>query len=312
MCFSVEESILLLIEEKGCCKTVGQPSQQELVSIMFYTKSTNNRSLWDERKTHLTICIAAIGKDSDGNEFIVFSTDHMVSIGSLGQFEKTILKYKIVNSNTVTMLSGNPLIFDSIIADCKNCHSYGDVKKAILSNLCTVKDEQIKRQILDTYKIDFAYIQEVLKGNVQNKYIDNVLLSISSHSLETLILLIGFDQHLAQITEIGEVGMLDFRDIDFGCIGSGAVQAMNTLLFQRHSKTDSLTTTLYNVYKAKRNAEVAVGVGEETDMGILTEKGMTPVSTEQIKILKDVYEEELVFGKKHNKLNELVKGNTKT
>lgn len=180
----------------------------------------------------MTICIAAIGKDEKGNEFIVFATDHMVSIGDLGQFEKTISKYKVVNNNTVTMLSGNPLIFDAVIHECKNCHSYKDVKDSIFTNLCKVKDEQIKNQILNTYKIDFDYIKEILKGSVQNKFIDNALMSISTHTLESIVLLIGFDQHLAQITEIGEIGMLDFRDIDFGCICSGAVQAMNTLLFQ--------------------------------------------------------------------------------
>ena len=44
----------------------------------------------------MTICIAAIGKDEKGNEFVVFATDHMVSIGTLGQFEKTIAKYVIL------------------------------------------------------------------------------------------------------------------------------------------------------------------------------------------------------------------------
>ena len=79
------------------------------------------------------------------------------------------------------------------------------------------------------------------------------------------------------------------------------------MFFFRIFKSDSLATTLYNVYKAKRNAEVAVGVGEETDMGILTEQGMTPIDARQQQILREVYEEESVFGKKHKKLNELVK-----
>lgn len=254
----------------------------------------------------MTICVAAIGVDSDTKEVIVFATDHMVSIGSLGQFEKTIAKYKEINTNTVAMLSGNPLIFDQILDKCCKGKHFKEIKEQIHKNMCSVKNLHIQKQILDIYKIDFDYIKEVLKGSVQNKYIDNILQSISEASLETNILVIGFEEHLAQISEIRESGMIDYRDIDFGCIGSGAVQAMNTLLFQRHSKQDTLATTLYNVYKAKRNAEVAIGVGEETDMAILSEKGITKISTKNMKILENVYEKELTHGKNHEKLKELI------
>lgn len=172
--------------------------------------------------------------------------------------------------------------------------------------MCSIKDEQIKKQLLDQYKLDFDFIKEVMKGQVQNKYIDNILQSISEASLDSAILVIGFKNHLAQITEIRDIGMFDYRDIDFGCIGSGAVQAMNTLLFQRHSKSDSLATTLYNVYKAKRNAEVAVGVGEETDMAILSSKGVKQIKSDNLEILRKVYEKELTLGKTSEKVKELV------
>jgi hypothetical protein len=244
----------------------------------------------------MTICIAAIGVDDKSKEIIVFATDHMVSIGNLGQFEKTISKFKEINSNTVAMLSGNPLIFDDLLKDCCKGKDFDIIKEKIHQNICSVKESYIQKQILDMYKIDFDYIKEVLKGQVQNKYMHNVLQSVSEASLQTNILVIGFKQNLAQISEVREIGIQDYRDIDFGCIGSGAVQAMNTLLFQRHSKSDSLAVTLYNVYKAKRNAEVAVGVGEETDIAILTEKGVTKIDGEK----------ELVLGKNHDKVKELV------
>ena len=63
----------------------------------------------------MTICIAAIGRDEIGNEFIVFATDHMISIDNLGQFEKTIEKHKKINDNTVAMLAGRPLFFNDLI-----------------------------------------------------------------------------------------------------------------------------------------------------------------------------------------------------
>jgi 20S proteasome alpha/beta subunit len=254
----------------------------------------------------MTICVAAIGVDDKNKEIIVFATDHMVSIGNLGQFEKTISKFKEINANTVAMLSGNPLIFDELLKDCCKSKDFDEIKEIIHKNMGQVKDAQIKSQILDIFKMDFEYIKEILKGEVRNEYMAHILRSLAEASLQTSILLIGFKEHQAQITEVREIGMQDYRDIDFGCIGSGSVQAMNTLLFQRHSKSDSLAVTLYNVYKAKRNAEVAVGVGEETDIVILTEKGITKIDGEKIEILRKVYEKELVLGKNHEKVKELV------
>lgn len=66
-------------------------------------------------RNNMTICISAIATCKN-KETIVFSTDHRVSIGDLGQFEKEIKKYKILNKNNiVAMLSGKMLLFDRII-----------------------------------------------------------------------------------------------------------------------------------------------------------------------------------------------------
>ena len=68
----------------------------------------------------MTICISAIAKDN-GNEIIVFSTDHMVSVGNVGQFEKEIKKYKVLSGNTIAMLSGKMLLFNRILEGVNGC-----------------------------------------------------------------------------------------------------------------------------------------------------------------------------------------------
>jgi len=100
--------------------------------------------------------------------------------------------------------------------------------------------------------------------------------------------------------------MIDLRDINFSAIGSGAIQAINTLLFQRHSKEDSLAATIYNVYKAKRNAEVSIGVGKETDILVLTKKGVVEINKDLMDQLSKIYEKELKYGKTNEKLFEMV------
>jgi hypothetical protein len=231
----------------------------------------------------------------------------MVSISNLGQFERTISKYKELNSNTVAMLSGDPLLFDTIIKGCSADCDFEKMKETISKNIHDLRDNTLQSQVLDIYKVSFDYIKDILKGQIQNPYIENLIRTVTQFSLETSILLTGFKDHKAQIVEIRENGLVDFRDIDFGAIGSGTVQAINTLLFQRQSKNDTLATALYNVYKAKRNAEVSVGVGKETDIMILTELGITRIESDKTSILSKVYEDELDFGKNNENINEMVK-----
>lgn len=118
--------------------------------------------------------------------------------------------------------------------------------------------------------------------------------------------MVGFDNSLAQITNIEESGILDLRSMNFHAIGSGSIQAVNTLLFQKHSKNDSLMTTIYNVYKAKKNAEVSEGVGRETEILILSDNGVQQLSNENLDILNEIYYKELRYGKNNEKLRHII------
>jgi len=254
----------------------------------------------------MTICISAIALNKDKKECIVFSTDHMVSIGGLGQFEKEIKKYKVLNGNVIAMLSGQPLLFDRILEGAKDFHDFHKIRDKIVENLAKLRKDIIKKEIYDLFNIDENYIKQILPLQFQNPIMQKILETTSNFTLETSILLIGFDNSAnAQITEIGEVGYGDYRDIHFHAIGSGSSQALNTLLFQKHSKNSDLQATIYSVYKAKRNAEVANGVGKETEIIILDGNKLYELPEEKIVILQNIYNEELRYGTSHKDLNNI-------
>ena len=46
----------------------------------------------------------------------------------------------------------------------------------------------------------------------------------------------GFEDGNAKICEIVDTGIEDYTDINFSTIGSGSIQAQNTLLFQRRDE----------------------------------------------------------------------------
>ncbi len=259
----------------------------------------------------MTICIAAIGKEEDNNEAIVFATDHMVTLPQVGQFEMPVEKYRKITDNTIAMLAGETLLFHDIIEDCKNNCSFDQMKEKIRKRMFDIREERIQKQLLDTFKMTYNDVLTLLKSPLQNPFAMNIMDFISKYSLNTLIILMGFENNQAQIVEITESKVAETRDIGFDAIGSGGMQAINTLLFQKHSKNDSVSMTIYDVYKAKRNAEVAVGVGKETDMMILRESGIEKIDEERVRILAQIYDEELKFGKSNERLKNVIKKDIK-
>ena len=57
----------------------------------------------------------------------------------------------------------------------------------------------------------------------------------------------------------------------------------------RHTATDGLRETVFRVYASKRRAEVAPGVGTETDMAIITDAGLSWLDDEMFKQLAHIY-----------------------
>lgn len=252
----------------------------------------------------MTICISAICTEK-GQETIVFSVDHMISTG-LGQFEHDINKFKLLNDNTVGMIAGNALLMDYFLNEDYSQKSYSEIQKILQEKFKQKRLEKIQKNVLDVFSIDYDFVREILKNPISNDFQSSILKSISQINLETVILLMGFENGKAKISEVGDTGIENYDQINFNTIGSGSIQAQNTLLFQHHSKCDDLKTTLYNVYKAKKNAEVMQGVGKETEIGYLNDSGITMLTEDDIKLLDEIYHIELNYGKKNEKLKGLM------
>lgn len=252
----------------------------------------------------MTICLAAIAKE-DGKEYIVFSTDHMVTT-SIGQFEHSIIKYKEINKTTVAMLAGDPLLFDDLI-NIKNSNSlsYLEIQKQVFDNFKKKRKEIIQNEIFDVYGIEQKFFIDALARPIPNPHIHSILEEVSKFNLGTGILLIGFEDNSARISEVNERGVLNFRDMNFHAIGSGNMQAANTMLFQKHDKCEALTSTVYNVFKSKKNAEVLEGVGRETELLVLSLNGCKKLNGSDLEILNKIYNNELSFGKKHSDLSKI-------
>jgi len=210
----------------------------------------------------MTICISAIAKEGD-YDVIVFATDHMVST-HIGSFEYSIKKYKCINQSSIAMLAGDSLMFNKFIENIPKESSLNQIKNKIFENMKKTRQEIVKNAILDVYGLQWDDIRNSLLSENISEEMSGIIEEVGEFELESQIMLIGFDDFSVKIFDITEFGIDDYSDHHFHAIGSGTDQALNTLLFQRHSKENDLTKTIYNVFKAKKNAEVMEGVGNET------------------------------------------------
>lgn len=249
----------------------------------------------------MTICIAAL-TTHENKQCIVFATDHMVSLnmheGFLGGFEHTFLKYKQIDNNSVAMLAGNPLLFNDLINDIDVGVAHGDKVEMIYKNFLRKRKEVIKKEILDPHGLTKKFIIESLQEDIKNPIMGAILQKIFEFQLKTTMMVVGFEKRKGLISVIDETGFQDWTEFHFHAIGSGSLQAMNTLMFQHHSINEDLLSTVYNVYKAKRNAEVAMGVGKETELLIFEPKKLIKIEEHNLNILDEIYAAGLDFGKK--------------
>jgi hypothetical protein len=204
------------------------------------------------------------------------------------------------------MLAGHALLFDDLTQLEGNSLSFTQIRNQIKTNFKLKREQIIESEIFSIFGINKEFFINSLNNPIPNPYIHAILDRVTNFKLNTGILLAGLDNSVAKICEINEFGILDLRPMNFHTIGSGQIQAQNTLLFQKHSKNTPLKETIYNVYKAKRNAEVMEGVGKETEILILCPNhNLIQLGEKDLNTLSSIYEEELCYGRRHKKLGEL-------
>lgn len=151
-------------------------------------------------------------------------------------------------------------------------------------------EEQILRPFLGT---DFSGFQQMVTQTSASQVLQQVLGIITQHNLQLDLLLVGHDDgHGAQLFAISHPGQaLPMGATGFAAIGSGALHAGIKLSLSEQTPKKSLAETVYNVYEAKRAAEVSPGVGKMTDMTILSSGKIVALGDPVLKILAKMHKE---------------------
>ena len=243
----------------------------------------------------MTICVATA---CDGGKTIVVASDRMLSAPFLTvEFDHQDAKIDEIGNNCVALSSGDALcVQDVLVAGIGTASQLQNPTIGMLADhvklqFCEIRKQRINDYVLGPRGIDFDMFYQ---GGVIGRFpqdlamlIDN---QVQSYELGTRILIAGVDDSGGHIFDIADPGaMACFDRIGYHAIGAGHRHALLKLVALGQHQTKSINETVFNVYCAKRVAELAPGVGQATSMKIVSRSGTHDVPQEVLDALAPTY-----------------------
>ncbi len=252
----------------------------------------------------MTICISAA---CDNSQKLVVAADRMFTIGAPlnVEFEPPISKIETMTPTCLAMGSGNSLAVAEIMKRARVKYvnspqqSVDIVARALQEEYSALRNEVVDRQVVSpALGPDYAAFR--LRGGSLPQYLQpqpqiyaQLFMQSGQFNLGTEIVVSGFDEAGSHIYVISNPGQLvSFDKIGYGITGSGATHASIKLALELQHPKSGLDDTLLSVYGAKLAAEVAPGVGKETEMYVVSPTDAWPVPPEMISALKEALERE--------------------
>ncbi len=250
----------------------------------------------------MTVCIAAACNDGEN---IVVAADRMVTAGiplNL-EFEPPLSKIEVLEQGCIALASGSLPFADQIITKIKTQTA---AQPFSIDKVCEIAQQSyiaLRNKIIDEQKVcaalgkDFQCFRE--KGaslpqylQVQPNVYQGIFIESKNFNLGVELLIAGIDDngiHIANIVHPGT--LICLNKLGYAAVGSGATHALIALHLGGQAKSLKITQTLLSIYGAKYAAEVAPGVGKETDMAVISKDKIWNCTENLMNKIAEVHEQ---------------------
>lgn len=247
----------------------------------------------------MTICIAAL---CDGGKACVVGADKQVTAPGLSlEFQHPGGKIESTGKSCVAMASGDALLASEITIKTRGQFSHSaspsvqQFAEKLRDTFKTIHLERAESVILHPRGLTLKEFKE--KGSQQLPAqiylaVDQLLFNFGLNVVEFIVA--GVDStgaHIFRVYYQGVAGAnwLEWCDrLGYRAIGTGGLHASIFLALAGQHNGMTVADTIYNVYAAKKTAEVAPGVGPATDLAVVSASGVTIVEGERIAKLEDL------------------------
>ncbi len=249
----------------------------------------------------MTICVAALYRN---RQCVLAAADRMITAGNI-QFEPSQPKVIPATSSIVYLLAGDSptqtmlcnrvqmIVNDAIHQHPDQWVNVRDVAETFARFYHALRHEQATAALLSPFGLNgqsFIDNQQSMSPQLV-QMLATEMLNFQMPPVETLI--VGVDTLGAHIYLV-ENGRVSCHDgVGFAAIGSGTAHAESQFMFSRFNPSANFTRTLTLTYTAKKRAEIAPGVGGDTDMFLIGPEPGTymPIAEHHLDRLENIYEQ---------------------
>jgi len=242
----------------------------------------------------MTIGIAAVCKYGD-SEAVVLAADRMRTMTApLNLQTQPPLKKILPLTNSGAILFAGPSDAESLAVDLSEelnraSHKPRPLVDKVVVAYKALKQRRVEEAFVTPLGTDLAGLRDLLARSPASQILSDIVVrGIGSHNLGIDLLVAATDGTKAELYYVGNPGMFNkVGQSGFWAIGTGFQHAVITLAARLQRDDLSLNETLCNVYDAKKVAEGAPGVGEDTDFAVLHKQRLIFLGADVIQHVAD-------------------------
>ena len=244
-----------------------------------------------------------VGIASRSYDILFLVADKMLTAGDIEFEPAKASKIRAVTSSIYVTYAGDSAFFAEIYADLRSCvlgkialepHKWLAVKDVVdFYSACrnSLKLKRAEASLLAPLGLDrdsFLVKQKLLNEELASQ-LSRELINFQVPGLD--VIFAGIDENGPHIYSIEDEYVQCHDMIGFASIGSGSRHAESQFMLARYSGTSLVSEALFLTYIAKKRAEIAPGVGTETDVYMIgSELGRAfPLQGEAITKLDEAY-----------------------
>jgi hypothetical protein len=242
----------------------------------------------------MTVCIGALCNDATIG---IVASDRMVtSTFPPIEFEHTRQKLTSVTNYCVILTAGNALksvdIIPRVIASLGKTPNITTIAQTTKDFYQILRGNEAEELLLKprtlTKEVFYTRGTSIFPPDLFNM-IDH---QFSQYDYGLQLLIVGGDNNGAHLFQVSNPGTVNcFDTLGFHAIGIGALHAIQTFIAHNYKVSYSLEEAINIVYAAKKAAEIAPGVGKETDISFIDEKDIIHVDPTIISEIAKIYDD---------------------
>jgi 20S proteasome alpha/beta subunit len=244
----------------------------------------------------VTICMGALCNDQVAGDTVVLASDRMVTWRNLAEFEHPVPKIYAISPAAWALGAGDALAGARIIAGAvakvadvpRPVHEIAEV---VAQQYHSVRMNAVEAQILLPRGLTLATYYDKHQ-QLLSQITESIDQSLASFDPEVELIVAGVDSsggHLFTVSNPG--GSAECHDvIGTVAIGSGEIHAVQSMIGFGHAATQPVKDTIFHVFASKRRAELAPGVGHDTDLMVLSPRGAVRLPDKALAKLGELYQ----------------------